>query len=164
MIIDNLIARQIKKFIFSFNVDKNGCWIWKKGKTPQGYPCFYSLCPRTNKRIDLAHRFSFSLFNGSIPDGMMICHKCDNPSCVNPDHLFAGTHDDNMKDKVKKKRQIHGPMMHNAKLNWKLVRKFRNEYLLGNSCTQLSKKYGYHESTIADVVKKRSWKHDPQRQ
>lgn len=158
MTIDSIISRCIKKFFLLIEIQKNGCWFWKGCKTPEEYGYFYSLSPRTKKRIKLAHRFSFELFNGEIKDGYFVCHKCDIPSCVNPDHLFQGSQKDNMKDKVSKGRQVMGEKMHNCKLNWDLVHLFRKEYSQGISCTNLSKKYGFHESTIADVVKNRSWK------
>jgi hypothetical protein len=89
------------KFRFEkhFTKDGNNCWIWKSYKTPYGYGQFEYKC-KTHK----SHRFSWLLYKGEIPKGMLICHKCDNPPCVNPDHLWLGTPKENMQDMSSKKR------------------------------------------------------------
>jgi len=90
------------KFINNvFKNKKNKCWEWKGYLDKDGYGQFY---PKTGnpKR---AHRFSYELFIGKIPQGMFVCHKCDNPSCVNPKHLWVGSSADNVRDMVNKKRK-----------------------------------------------------------
>jgi hypothetical protein len=77
------------------------CWEWVAAKNEKGYGKFSIGTTHTNLK---AHRVSWMLANGSIPDGLFVCHRCDNPGCVRPDHLFLGTPKDNMIDKVRKGR------------------------------------------------------------
>src|SRR6478609_1891856 len=79
--------------------DDNGCLMWMGGKNERNYGKF-----RVGKKIWMAHRASFLIHCGDIPDGKLVCHVCDNSLCVNPDHLFVGTYQDNMLDMHKKGR------------------------------------------------------------
>lgn len=92
----------IDKFMSKVQIPDNEeyCWIWTAAKDRRGYGQF-------NSKLDgrwRAHRLSYTLFCSPIPDGHSVCHSCDNPSCVNPAHLWTGTHSDNMRDMVKKGR------------------------------------------------------------
>ena len=75
------------------------CWIWTGAKLKSGYGQL-----KISKKRTIAHRVSWELVNGPIPEGLICCHKCDNPSCVNPNHLFIGTNKDNCDDRIKKGR------------------------------------------------------------
>lgn len=94
---------------FESKIRKNGlnkCWIWTSASTGR-YGIFWAGIRRTpysTKRNELAHRFSFRLYKGKIPKGKQVLHHCDNGHCVNPKHLYVGTHQDNMDDKVKRNR------------------------------------------------------------
>lgn len=79
----------------------SSCWLWTGALTGNGYGSF-----RFNGKTCSAHRFSYIHFNGEIPEGMIICHKCDTPSCVNPEHLQIGTHLDNNRDCIAKGRFV----------------------------------------------------------
>ena len=78
-----------------------GCWVWTGGKAGAGYGKLSH-----NKRSIYAHRFSYQHFIGDIPENLFVCHRCDNPACVNPQHLFLGTQKDNMQDMSRKGRQV----------------------------------------------------------
>lgn len=78
---------------------ESGCWIWTRSKNARGYGYFYA-----NNLAWKAHRFTYACFVGEIPPGLLVCHRCDTPSCVNPAHLFLGTHADNVRDMVQKNR------------------------------------------------------------
>jgi hypothetical protein len=91
-----------------------GCWEWTAYKDKDGYGRIsFNFHPKR------AHRASYEIYCGEIPEGLSVLHRCDNPGCVNPDHLFLGNTDDNMADKVAKKRQASGAS--HARPNAKLV-------------------------------------------
>jgi HNH endonuclease len=103
-IYDSLVCRQpeiIKKFIqsISFPEKLNECWIWIKGTDSKGYGRFY-----IGRKSLGAHRVSYMIFKGNIDDGLCACHTCDTPECVNPDHLWLGTMQENTQDMIKKGR------------------------------------------------------------
>ena len=119
---------------------KNGCWIWPFSRSPAGYG-------KIGNRY--AHRMSFEAYIGKVPDGLEVCHQCDEPGCVNPDHLFIGTHQDNMRDSASKGRNG------NAKLDRALVRYIRKNYKSHDKyfgAIPLGHRFGVHRSTIQRVA------------
>jgi hypothetical protein len=97
-----------QRFHQKYSINENGCWIWIAGTRANSKGVAYPRHWTDDKKSIGAHRFSFELINGQIPKGMYVCHKCDTPLCVNPNHLFIGTHHDNMRDMVLKKRSFTG--------------------------------------------------------
>jgi hypothetical protein len=140
---------------FWSKVDKtsnpNGCWEWTGGKIRNGYGSFTLNC----KSI-VSHRFSYELYNGSIPTGLHVLHKCDNRICVNPNHLFLGTNQDNMSDKVAKGRQAKGSTIGKAKLTEEQVLDIKTHKI---TCKEYAKKYGITMSTIYDIWNRKTWTH-----
>lgn len=132
-------------------VTETGCWIWLGGVFNNGYPRF-----KARGRDWRAHRWSYSTFVGPIPDGMNVCHRCDEPLCVNPQHLWLGTHADNHKDRNMKGRQACGSRNGKAKLTEAAVRRIRNDY---RSSTVLAREYGVDPSVICAIRRRAAWKH-----
>ena len=103
---------EVERFIASYvPIPWSGCWIWLRGTDKDGYGLHYY---KGQKR--LAHRRSYELFNGPIQPGLLVCHRCDTPSCVNPAHLFLGTCKDNLHDAMRKRRFAVGEKNNRAKL------------------------------------------------
>jgi hypothetical protein len=98
----------VERFHKKYEISESGCWIWTAGTRPNGKGVLYPRHWTDDGKSVGAHRFSFELVHGPIPESMYVCHKCDTPLCVNPDHLFVGTHHDNMRDMVAKKRSFTG--------------------------------------------------------
>ena len=132
------------------------CWIWTAGKNADGYGTLGGGLR--------AHRVSYEMRHGPIPNGMCVCHSCDNPSCVNPAHLWLGTHQDNMADRSRKGRSSGGRMVGtehpNAKLTDDMVREIRHLYASGEYMQKdLARMYGVSDMVISLLVRGKTWKH-----
>lgn len=151
-------TKEIERFWFKVNrKNDDDCWEWKAA-TIKGYG---QIKIKTKNR--LAHRIAWELTNGIIPEGLCVCHHCDNPACVNPKHLFLGTIDDNNKDKMIKGRAtgLKAEKSPNAKLSWNKVREIRNKFLLGSfTMRELSREYGIAFTTLRDVLNNKTWKEE----
>lgn len=134
------------------------CLEWQSSISNGGYGLF-----RMGPKKVSAHRLAYELTYGEIPEGMHICHRCDNPKCVEPEHLFAGTHSDNMRDMVTKGRHaVHdhrGEKSSTAKLTEDDVHCIRQLYQEGSTKTQLAKEFGVTDVNIHYIVTGKSWKH-----
>jgi hypothetical protein len=144
-----------------FRGSDSDCWPWLGCQHNFGYGVL-GLGGKSKpgrKNQDVAHRISWMIHYGSIPVGLFVLHKCDNPLCVNPAHLFLGTQTDNMQDMTKKGRRMHGQRHYHAKLKDSDVLDIRVRYRNGERITELAKQFGVTWETMAAVAKGRTWKH-----
>jgi hypothetical protein len=138
------------------------CWWWTAAILKTGYGRF-SL--GVGKAVS-AHRYAYEISYGPIPDGLCVCHRCDNKSCVRPSHLFLGTRLDNMQDMIRKGRQIVGVRRRglepvNAKLTSRDVLDIRKRFTDGESSKSIAAEYPIHVSYIRQIAMKKCWKHLP---
>jgi hypothetical protein len=138
------------------------CWPWTRSTTRAGYGRVQEDYP--SRRVIYAHRFSYELHNGAIPDGLHVRHQCDNPTCVNPAHLSLGTHADNMRDMAERNRssggRFPGERNHQAKLNDTAVREIKHLLSGGShSLGSLARAYGVDNAVIARIRDGKAWRH-----
>jgi hypothetical protein len=129
----------------------SGCWLWTSSVDSTGYGTFWK-----DRTAQKAHRLSYQIHRGEIPAGMQVCHKCDNPLCVNPDHLFVGTLQDNMKDRNAKGRQARGVRHSKARLSEDDVRFIRSSNL---TTIALGKMFNINHGSISAIRTRKNWKH-----
>lgn len=146
---------------FSNKVDTSSgeCWLWTASKNSKGYGSY-----KLNGNLVLAHRYSWEFFNGTIPKGIFVLHKCDVRNCVNPKHLFIGTNRDNAIDMINKGRgytprgEKHG-MSQLTQVHVDEIRKSYQRYTKGTfSQGWLAQKYGVSQQTVSRIVNNKAWK------
>ncbi len=154
--------QRLKNRILS-NVKRNGlCIEWQGALSDNGYGRI-----NVSGRYNRVHRVVYELYHRPIPEGMYICHRCDNPRCCNPDHLFAGTPWQNSRDMLSKGRhkafaqgEVAGGKNPRALLTDDDVVKIREQYANGNvTLKQLAKEYGVHFDTISKAINRVTWSH-----
>ncbi len=129
-----------------------GCLLWTGRTNDKGYGVLGDTV--------LAHRIAWSLVHGPIPEGLCVLHTCDNPTCVSVEHLFLGTHVDNMADRDAKGRNAHGDRNGNAKLTNENVPVLRSRYAAGGvSYQDLANEHGVSAHTMMCAIRGITWKH-----
>lgn len=135
------------------------CWLWTRQLSTKGYGRFlyYSRSERSSRGM-YAHRVSWIMANGPIPDGANVLHKCDTPACVNPEHLFLGTQSDNMQDCKRKGRtcNYNGENHPQARLTESDVRAIRSDT---RTQSQIALAYGITRGFVNSIKKRHAWKH-----
>lgn len=146
----------------------NECWEWQgtKRSGTHGYGMIMSHKVNGVPRWVRAHRLSYEFFHGPIPPMMHVCHRCDNPPCVNPKHLFIGTNADNQRDKNQKGRgykggariAAHGEAHYAAKLTPDKVREIRRRLIAGESQRIIAADFGVKQVCVSQIHLRRTWK------
>lgn len=134
------------------------CWLWACYRDPHSYGRMSGEGHSATHL--LAHRVSWQLHNGPIPEGMFVCHACDNPPCVNPAHLFLGTALDNSRDMIQKGRGVRGERAGSARFTAEQIRDMRERYSRGDiSQGQLAREYRTSTGTMNAILRRKTWKH-----
>ena len=133
---------------------QSDCWEWTAYRNRDGYGQF-----KMDNRMKKSHRVAWELVNGPIPDGICVLHHCDNPGCVNPSHLFLGTHADNAQDRNSKGRQAShkGEKNGRSKLEEMDVLFIRYWLKEGYTYSDIATVYGVHNDTIRDIKTGKNW-------
>lgn len=135
----------------------NDCWIWTACKA-HGYGLFsYGQVNGKYKHVS-AHRFSYEMHIGKISNGLYVCHRCDNPACVRPDHLFLGTQTDNLRDASEKGRVASGANSRFAKLTVEKVLEIRARHHAGETQAELGRAFHVTKENIGQIVRGRTWR------
>ena len=144
----------------------NECWKWRGKTNPKGYGEFYSKI--RNGKHTRSHQVSWILAFGDIPDGFQVCHTCDNSACVNPNHLFLGTNQDNVDDKMKKGRwksrflygeehPQHGEKSRFHKLTEQNVLEIRRLREQGHTLRSIGERFGVTHGVVNNILQGRKW-------
>lgn len=143
----------LNRFLDKVSPEPNcGCWLWTAASDEAGYGHF-GIARSTSAK---AHRISYKLFVGEIPDGLIVCHKCDIPSCVNPDHLFLGTGKDNAFDRDAKGRNAFGERNGKAKITAEIAVDIANSDI---SERAIARHFGISRGTVNAIRSGRTWSH-----
>lgn len=141
---------------FWSKVDRRGadeCWEWKANKTQKGYGQI-----GVGKRLASAHRLSYAI-SKIDPVGSLVCHRCDNPACVNPKHLFLGSPSDNMQDMVEKVRAKFGEQSYSSKLTADDVLRIRELRAGGKTYREIGEEFGISDGHAANIATGNAWSH-----
>lgn len=136
--------------------EQTGCWLWTASCAGKGYGQI--KIPGTRRQI-YAHRLSYILHKGKVGRGKHVCHTCDNPKCVNPEHLFVGTSKDNHQDMKRKGRHLFGSKNNQSRLTEKDVSHIHALLKLGMAQTKIAQLYKVHQVSISKINCGMRWTH-----
>lgn len=136
--------------------EASGCHLWTGAHLPKGY----GIIKRPGERRQFyAHRLAYMIHKGEIPKRIQVCHSCDNPACVNPEHLFLGTSSDNHQDMKTKDRHLYGERNGNAKLTKRDIIQMRAMQASGIQQNKLALLFGVHPMTVSRIITGKRWAH-----
>lgn len=144
----------IDRLVLNSRRTASGCVEWMKSRSPKGYGRI-----NVDGVIVVAHRFAFSVFVGAIPLGLQVLHRCDNPPCISPVHLWLGTNADNRADSVAKGRPAKGEAHWRAKLTAHAVRAIRYLCHAGWTQKQVGEMFNVSNRTVGEIVRREIWAH-----
>lgn len=151
----------VKAKLAAHTITESGCWEYQGNIRADGYGRMhiYANGLRPQKRQFVASRVAYAFFNGVDPAEKFVCHHCDNPACINPDHLFLGTHQDNMRDMDQKGRRAaqDGVNNGNARLDEEAARRAIERIELGHTNKAIAKDLGVTHSMISSIRRGLSW-------
>jgi hypothetical protein len=149
-----------EKFRQKYSAIDNGCWRWNGALDKDGYGDFWYIIGKDIRRNFAAHRASWELFKYEIPEGLSVLHKCDNPWCVNPEHLFLGTQLDNIRDRDSKNRWTprYGEINPMSKLKSFQVSEIKRLLSIGKRNLDVARKFNISPQTVCGIKKNRSWR------
>lgn len=154
MILEKKIIDKFYKY--TYPEPNTGCWLWSLACDLDGYGFIWISPEYKNQR---AHRISYLIHKGEFDTKLSVLHTCDNPHCVNPDHLFLGTVQDNSDDMKNKNRQARGDKQWKSKLKPSDILEIRKMHDSGIGYRPIAKKFGVVYNTIAWIIKGSTWKH-----
>lgn len=148
-------TREDQRFWSHVEKSESGCWLWTGSKSYSGYGRFMRAGGPPYRNA-MTHRWIWERLRGPIPEGLFVCHHCDVPSCVNPDHLFLGKHRDNMRDARQKQRMKGSPGIALTEDDVILIRGICQRRLF--TLEELAERFGVHVLTIWKAATGRSWR------
>jgi hypothetical protein len=147
----------IEKFLRGIKKLENGCWVCGTSDSTDKYPRVKIDRGNFGEDRETVHRLSYEHFKGPIPEGLLVCHSCDNPPCCNPDHLFLGTHEDNSQDASAKDRTLFGENASNVLLTENDVMQIHKKRDAGLSLREIAGQYGVSLQCIHHIVTGKNW-------
>lgn len=146
----------IERFNSKYVKDESGCWLWTASVAGKGYGQI--KLPGQRKQI-YAHRLSYLIHKGEDPGNKQVCHTCDNPRCVNPDHLFIGTAQDNHDDMKNKGRHTYGEKSATVKLSENDVKQIKIALKSGMTQMRIAKAFDVSQAEINRINTGKRWQH-----